>query len=59
MRNNKELSHEQNMLHEIFCGKSFWGLPEDNLPKMDGVLTSGGGLIKNGDRGDTKRLFGL
>ncbi|HDZ60572.1 MAG TPA: hypothetical protein ENH46_02590 [Candidatus Pacearchaeota archaeon] len=52
------LSKEQSMLHEMFNGNDNWGTGQ-NLPKMDGILRSGHGLINNEDEGDTGALFGL
>ena len=53
------LSQEQGMLREMFGGsEQLWGTG-NNLPRMENSLTSGGGLIKSGDRGETGRFFGL
>ena len=54
-------SKGQQMLKDLFSGREepLWGTG-NNLPKMDGALTSGGGLIKNGDNNrGTGRMFGL
>jgi len=54
------LSKEQEMLQEFFSGESFWGLPEDNLPKINGILRTGSGLIKCEDEfGETRSFFGF
>ena len=49
---------EQMMLQEMFSGNNNWGTGQ-NLPKIDGVLISGGGLIKNNDRCITSSFFGV
>ena len=54
----ERLSREQEALHGFFGGSPTWGTGKD-LPKFDGVLISGGGLIKNGDDGATGRMFGI
>ena len=51
------LSQEQNMMQEMFGGNDMWGTGR-NLPRMNGALTSGHGLIKNDDFGETRRMFG-
>jgi len=51
------LSKEQNMLQEMFGGNDNWGTGK-NLPKIEGILRNGNGLIKNDDFGDTAKLFG-
>ncbi len=53
-----QLTKEQNMLHEMFGGEPTFGTGE-NLPKIDGVLNSGHGLIKNDDYGETGSMFGF
>ena len=53
-----QLTKEQNMLHEMFGGEPTFGTGE-NLPKIDGVLNSGHGLIKNDDDGETGSMFGF
>ena len=50
------LSQEQNMLQEIFNGRSFWGLEEDCLPKIEGSLMPD---RVRGVRGKTAELFGF
>lgn len=53
------LSREQGMLRSFFGGGSrVWGTGQ-SLPKITNTLTSGGGLIKSGDQGETAGLFGL
>lgn len=49
-------SKEQILLQEMFSGNNNY-LTGQNLPKINGVLIKGGGLIKNGDRGETRGLF--
>lgn len=49
---------EQMVLGELFGGGRTFGTGQ-NLPKLNRTITSGGGLIKNDDYGDTGRLFGL
>ena len=46
------------MLHEMFGGNPTWGTGEQ-LPKMNGVLRSGHGLINNDDFGETGDMFGV
>jgi len=53
------LTKEQEMLQELFGGSPSWGTGE-NLPKFQGSLISGEGLIKSGDyEGDTASMFGF
>jgi hypothetical protein len=54
------LTKEQQMLQEImFNGERNWGTGTC-LPKIDRTLTSGGGLINNGDIDrETGRMFGI
>ncbi len=52
------LSQEQHMLQEMFgSSQQLWGTGRD-LPKMNGALISGGGIIKSGDGGETAAMFG-
>ena len=52
------LSREQDMLQELFNGERTFGTG-NNLPKMEGVLRSGGGLMNNGDvDSETASMFG-
>jgi hypothetical protein len=53
------LSGEQQMLRELFGNRRLWGSGK-NLPRRTNTITSGGGLINNGDFDrETARLFGL
>lgn len=53
------LSREQSMLSEMFGGSPrLWGTGE-NLPVLHRTITSGFGLINNGDGGETGEMFGL
>ena len=55
------MSKGQQMLTELFSGRQepLWGTG-NNLPILHRTLTSGGGLIKNGDkRRETGGMFGL
>jgi hypothetical protein len=52
------LSKEQDMLQEMFGGSPSWGTGE-SLPKVNGVLISGNGLIKSDDGGETGSMFGF
>ena len=52
------LSYSQLVLKEMFNGDPTFGTGQ-NLPKINGTLTSGGGLIKNGDLGETSKIFGF
>lgn len=53
------LSKEQNMLQEMFNGEQTFGTGQ-NLPEVNGILRSGGGLINNGDAdGETGSMFGM
>ena len=53
------LSQEQAMLGEMFGGAdSIWGTGQ-NLPQMNETLTSGHGLVKSGDDGETGSMFGV
>ena len=52
-------TQEQKMLQEMFSGNNNW-MTGQNLPKIDGVLITGNGLIKNGDRKKvTASFFGI
>ena len=52
-------SKEQGMLRELFAGPRTFGTGQ-NLPQLNNALTSGGGLINNGDYNrNTGRMFGL
>lgn len=53
------LTQEQEMMQGMFGhGERSWGTGE-NLPKLDGAITSGNGLIKSGDNeNETAGLFG-
>jgi len=54
------LSREQELLQQMFASdQKLWGTGR-NLPQMNRSLTSGGGLIKNGDfRKETASMFGI
>ena len=54
------LSKEQWMMQQMFGHGGHAILGEgDSLPKLNGTLISGGGLIKNGDiYGETAAMFG-
>lgn len=55
----QEYTNSQNVLREIFRGEQTFGTGQ-NLPVINNTLTSGGGIIKNGDRERrTARMFGL
>ena len=54
----ENISNEQRFLQDLFGGNGTLGRG-DNLPKVDGVLINGGGLIKNGDEGRTGNMFGM
>lgn len=53
------VSKEQRILQELFRGEPTWGTG-NNLPKVNGILIKGGGLIKNGDvYRQTGAMFGI
>jgi len=53
------LTRGQLVLTELMGGSNqTWGTGQ-NLPKFNGELTSGKGLIKNDDNGETGRMFGI
>ena len=54
---NKNLSKGQELLQEMFSGNGTFGKGQ-NLPVINRSITSGGGLIKNGDQGETMKMFG-
>lgn len=54
----ENISNEQRFLKDMFGGNGTLGRGH-NLPKVDGVLINGGGLIKNGDGGSTGSMFGV
>ena len=54
----ENISNEQRFLQDLFGGNGTLGRGH-NLPKVDGVLINGGGLIKNGDQGRTGSMFGM
>ena len=52
------LTVEQEAMSSMFGGgERSWGTGE-SLPRFDGAIISGGGLIKSGDDGETASLFG-
>lgn len=56
-----DLSNEQRVMQEIMSGGSInqcWGTGE-NLPRLNRTLSSGGGILKSGDGGETGRMFGI
>jgi len=54
-----QLSQEQSILSGMFGGgEQTWGTGQ-NLPRMDGILMNGGGIIKSGDGGETASMFGM
>jgi len=54
----KALTKEQMVLGELFgSGKTFD--TGENLPKINGVLISGNGLINNNSQGGTAKIFGF
>ena len=57
----RPLTQGQEMLRQLFGhnDEKLWGTG-NNLPQVDGVLRTGGGLVKNGDiTRRTGRMFGL
>lgn len=57
-----QISQEQFLLGEMFGhgDKVMFGSEEDSLPRMNGILFSGEGIIKSGDKyRETGGLFGL
>lgn len=52
------LSREQRALQEMFRGERTWGTGAC-LPKIDNILSSGGGLLKTGTGDSTAKLFGF
>jgi hypothetical protein len=54
------ISKSQAMLRDIFSGEMTFGTGQ-NLPKVNGTLTSGGGLIKHDDMYErrTANMFGF
>lgn len=55
----EDLTREQGMLKTFFgSGSKMWGTGR-SLPQRNGILISGGGLVKSGDKGETGRMFGI
>ena len=54
----ENLTKEQRFLGDLFGGNGTLGRGH-NLPRMNRTLFSGGGLIKNGDDGETGNMFGM
>ena len=53
------LTTEQSLLQEMFgSGEQTWGTGRD-LPKIEGRLTSGYGILNTGSSGETGRMFGI
>lgn len=52
------MSQSQQMLNEMFSGERTFGTGR-NLPVINHTLTSGEGIIKSGDGGQTGRFFGF
>jgi len=52
------ISKEQNLLQQLFRGERTFGTGQ-NLPEINGALTSGNGLINSGDTGETGLMFGV
>lgn len=52
------LTKEQELINEFFGGERSFGTGKD-LPKINGILRSGNGLINNDDDGETGRMFGF
>lgn len=50
-------SREQQFFQTLMGGRKTFGTGQ-NLPKINNSLTSGFGLTKNGDNGETIRMFG-
>ena len=62
--NQNMYSQEQEMLGDLFGAnpdnKVLFGSSEDSLPRMNGILFTGEGLIKNGDvERRTGSFFGI
>lgn len=58
-RMGDNLSREQEVLREMFDGEPTWGTGKD-LPKIEGKLISGGGIINSGDVDrETAAMFGI
>lgn len=57
----QQLSNEQSMLGEMFGGgdRVMFGNEEDSLPKIDGILRRGHGIMNSGDYGETGSMFGI
>ena len=61
-RQGQMLSREQDMLQDMFGGHEnqvICSAKGNSLPRMDGILRSGGGLINNYSGGRTGRFFGI
>jgi len=59
LRPTQDFSPAQRMFQEVLGGgEQTWG-SGNNLPKLNRSLTSGNGLINNGDFGETGNLFGI
>lgn len=53
------ITKEQAFLRGMFGGgEKLFGTGK-NLPKIEGILIKGGGLIKNDDFGETAGMFGM
>lgn len=54
----RELTYSQQVLRGLFNDKNQMWNNGENRVQINETLTSGSGLIKNGDRGQTARMFG-
>ena len=52
-------SKEQKLLGDMFGGNRMMTAGDFKRPHLQGLLRKGGGILKNGDRGQTGRMFGI
>jgi len=58
-RFDSDYSKEQKLLGDMFGGNRLMTGGDFKKPHLQGLLREGGGIMKNGDRGQTGRMFGI
>jgi len=59
VKTQQVLSKEQNMMQQLFAGERTFGTGRNLPDTSEQVLRSGGGLVNNGDTGETGNMFGV
>ncbi len=53
------MNSTQKLLGDMFGGNRMMTGGDFKRPHLQGLLRKGGGILKNGDRGQTGRMFGI